>query len=70
MFYKLNYVENFLFCLQVILKPRPWVGRWERTDFKGINRDHMMTFISDKMKMQIPKHQKPWEKYDLMKQYR
>lgn len=55
---------------QVILKPRPWVGRWERTEFKGINREHMMTLITDKMKMQILKHQTPWEKYDLMKQYR
>lgn len=55
---------------QVILKPRPWVARWERTNFKGIDREHLMTLISDKMKMQISKHQKPWEKFDLMKDYR
>ncbi|KAK9498704.1 hypothetical protein O3M35_003279 [Rhynocoris fuscipes] len=55
---------------QVIMKPRPWVGRWERGGFKGINKEHMMTLISDKMKWQIPQHETPWEKYDLMKQYR
>lgn len=55
---------------KVIMKPRPWCGRWERTDFEGIDREHLMTLISDKMKMQIPKHKTPWEKYDLMKIYR
>ncbi|XP_073987519.1 large ribosomal subunit protein bL19m-like isoform X2 [Rhodnius prolixus] len=56
--------------IKVILKPRPWVGRWERGNFQGIDQEHMMSLISDKMKWQIPQHEKPWEKYDLMKQYR
>lgn len=56
--------------IKVTMKPRPWVGRWERGNFQGIDEEQMMTLISDKMKWQIPKHEKPWEKYDLMKQYR
>jgi len=56
--------------LKVILKPRPWVGRWERTSFQGLDREHMMTLISEKMVSRIPKFETPWEKYDLMKQYR
>uniref|UniRef100_A0A0A9Y9Y8 Large ribosomal subunit protein bL19m n=2 Tax=Lygus hesperus TaxID=30085 RepID=A0A0A9Y9Y8_LYGHE len=55
---------------KVIMKPRPWYARWERTNFQGIDRDSVMAYVSEKMKLQIPKHQKPWEKYDLMKQYR
>ncbi|BES93953.1 ribosomal protein L19 [Nesidiocoris tenuis] len=55
---------------KVVMKPRPWYARWERTHFQGINRELMMTHVSEKMKMQIPLHEKPWEKYDLMKQYR
>ncbi|KAL1138470.1 hypothetical protein AAG570_008533, partial [Ranatra chinensis] len=55
---------------KVKLKPRPWVKRWERSSFKGIDRDHMMSLVSEKMISQIPKFEKPWEKFDLMMQYR
>lgn len=55
---------------KVIMKPRPWYARWERTEFEGINRELMMTHLSEKMISQIPRHKKPWEKYDLMLEYR
>lgn len=56
--------------IQVRLKPRPWVKRWERYDLKGVS--NAMDLITEKMKKQLLKPQvaKPWEKYDLMLEYR
>lgn len=54
--------------LKVELKPRPWVGRWERKGYKGI--DDVEQYITEKMKGQKKKLEEPWEKYDLMKEYR
>ncbi|KAI5704576.1 39S ribosomal protein L19, mitochondrial [Diaphorina citri] len=54
--------------IKVKLKPRPWVGRWERKGYKGI--DDVDQHITEKMKGQKKKLEEPWEKYDLMKEYR
>lgn len=55
---------------QVKLKPRPWRARWERLEAKGLDFDVVDSYISDKMKAQRERRKTPWEKYDLMKQYR
>lgn len=54
--------------MKVDLKPRPWVARWERRGYKGIN--NVDQHITDKMKAQKKAREEPWEKYDLMKEYR
>lgn len=54
--------------VKVQLRPRPWVRRWERKGYKGIaNVDDYLTL---KMKKQRASLETPWEKYDLMKEYR
>lgn len=54
--------------IQVKLRPRPWVQRWELKGLKGIaNIDELIT---EKMKGKAKKIETPWEEYDLMKQYR
>lgn len=50
------------------MKPRPWVQRWERKNLKGV--EDLDKFITPKMQAQRDRHQTPWEKYDLMKEYR
>lgn len=56
--------------IQVRLKPRPWVKRWERYNLKGVS--NAMDLITEKMKKQMVKPiiAKPWEKYDIMAEYR
>lgn len=53
---------------QVKLKPRPWLERWERQDLKGVFNiyDH----VDERHISKAIKLAKPWEKYDLMKDYR
>lgn len=54
--------------IKVRLRPRPWLERWERQNLKGVaNVDE---YLTDKIRLQAKAHVKPWEKYDLMKQYR
>ncbi|XP_061392465.1 large ribosomal subunit protein bL19m [Musca vetustissima] len=54
--------------VQVRLRPRPWLERWERQNLKGVaNIDE---YLTDKRRRTAKEHEKPWEKYDLMKQYR
>ncbi|EDW38211.1 GL12468 [Drosophila persimilis] len=54
--------------IKVVLRPRPWLERWERQNLRGVaNIDQ---YIKDKHRKSAEKVQKPWEKYDLMKQYR
>lgn len=53
---------------RVTLKPRPWVERWERQHLLGV--ENSWDLITDKMKRQAEAREKPWEKYDLMKEYR
>ncbi|KAM7363613.1 mitochondrial ribosomal protein L19 [Cochliomyia hominivorax] len=54
--------------VQVRLRPRPWLERWERQNLKGVS--NINEYTNEKNKRKALEHQKPWEKYDLMKQYR
>lgn len=54
--------------VQVRLRPRPWLERWERQNLKGIS--NIDEYLTDKRRRTALAHEKPWEKYDLMKQYR
>lgn len=51
--------------LKVKLKPRPWLERWERKDYKGIQDLE----LPERFYKRAEELSKPWEKYDLMKQY-
>ncbi|XP_053670622.1 39S ribosomal protein L19, mitochondrial [Anopheles nili] len=54
--------------IKVILKPRPWYARWERCDLAGVaNIDE---HINERRRVKAAAVAKPWEKYDLMKEYR
>lgn len=54
--------------VQVVLKPRPWVERWERQTLLGVaNVDEHLT---DKIRAQAIERREPWERFDLMKEYR
>lgn len=54
--------------VMVKLKPRPWEQRWERKNLIGIA--NIRENINDKMAAQVERLQTPWEKYDLVKEYR
>lgn len=54
--------------IQVKLRPRPWVMRWERKDLQGVS--NVLEHITDKMVKQMEDRRTPWEKYDLVKEYR
>ncbi|XP_055716493.1 39S ribosomal protein L19, mitochondrial [Phlebotomus papatasi] len=54
--------------IQVRLKPRPWLERWERQDLKGVS--NVLEHCIEKHLRKAKKVETPWEKYDLMKQYR
>ncbi|XP_041982751.1 39S ribosomal protein L19, mitochondrial [Aricia agestis] len=54
--------------IQVKLKPRPWLERWERQDLKGVSNIEEHLKEKDRVRRELRKT--PWEKYDLMKQYR
>ncbi|XP_075146123.1 mitochondrial ribosomal protein L19 [Haematobia irritans] len=54
--------------IQVQLRPRPWLERWERQNLKGIS--NIDEYLTDKRRRTAKEHEKPWEKFDLMKQYR
>uniref|UniRef100_A0A1A9WF55 Large ribosomal subunit protein bL19m n=1 Tax=Glossina brevipalpis TaxID=37001 RepID=A0A1A9WF55_9MUSC len=54
--------------IKVRLRPRPWLERWERQNLQGIS--NIDQYLTDKRRRTAKEHEKPWEKYDLMKQYR
>nr|CAG4643544.1 EOG090X0F2L [Ilyocryptus agilis] len=54
--------------IKVKLRPRPWLERWERQNLKGV--EGVMDMVSQKVIEKGKKAEKPWEKYDLMLQYR
>lgn len=54
--------------MKVKLKPRPWLDRWERQDLKGV--ENIDELLYDKHRRLAKKAATPWEKYDLMKEYR
>ncbi|KAH8280983.1 hypothetical protein KR054_006390 [Drosophila jambulina] len=54
--------------IKVVLRPRPWLERWERQNLRGVaNIDQ---YLKDKHRQSSARVQKPWEKYDMMKHYR
>lgn len=55
---------------KVKMKPRPWTQRWERQDLRGVENETIQAYITDKMRAQAKRLETPWEKYDLMKEYR
>lgn len=54
--------------IQIKLKPRPWLERWERQNLKGIS--NIYDYLKEKHILSAERIAKPWEKYDLMKEYR
>ncbi|XP_027213084.2 large ribosomal subunit protein bL19m [Penaeus vannamei] len=52
--------------IKVQLKPRPWHERWERKDLQGV----LDLGLPERFYKRAKLHEKPWEKYDLMKEYR
>ncbi|KPJ17908.1 39S ribosomal protein L19, mitochondrial [Papilio machaon] len=54
--------------IYVKLKPKPWLERWERQELKGVANIDEHLKEKDKVRRELRKT--PWEKYDLMKQYR
>ncbi|XP_060532059.1 large ribosomal subunit protein bL19m [Cylas formicarius] len=51
--------------IKVKLKPRPWLERWERKNLKGVQDLE----LPERFYIKAKKLEKPWEKYDLMKEY-
>jgi len=51
--------------IKVKLKPRPWLERWERKHLKGVQDLGLPQRFYDRAE----ELEKPWEKYDLMKEY-
>lgn len=51
--------------IKVKLKPKPWLERWERKNYHGIQDLELPQRFYDKAKLR----ETPWEKYDLMKEY-
>lgn len=54
--------------LQVKLKPRPWLEKWERQELKGVS--NIDENITDKLRQRAEARATPWVKYDLMADYR
>lgn len=54
--------------IKVKLKPRPWLQRWERQDLQGV--ENVDELLYDKHRRKAKAVETPWEKYDLMKEYR
>ncbi|CAG9762916.1 unnamed protein product [Ceutorhynchus assimilis] len=51
--------------IKVKLKPRPWLERWERQHLRGVQD----LGLAEKFYKRAQELEKPWEKYDLMKEY-
>lgn len=56
--------------IQVNLRPRPWMQRWERKELKGVTQESIDKHITDKMRKQKVAREEPWVKYDMMRDYR
>nr|CAG4644358.1 EOG090X0F2L [Lepidurus arcticus] len=52
--------------IKVKLRPRPWVDRWERQNLQGVQD----LGLKESFYKRAEELAKPWEKYDLMKDYR
>lgn len=53
---------------KVKLKPRPWLERYERQNLQGV--ENVDELLYDKHRRKAAERATPWEKYDLMKEYR
>lgn len=51
--------------IKVKLKPRPWLERWERQNLQGVED----LGLPERFYKRARELEKPWEKYDLMKEY-
>lgn len=56
--------------IQVTLRPRPWMQRWERKNLKGVTRESIDEHITDKMRRKQKAREEPWHQWDLMEHYR
>ncbi|XP_058062200.1 large ribosomal subunit protein bL19m [Anopheles bellator] len=54
--------------VKVVLKPHPWYARWERHDLRGVA--NMEEHTNERRRVNAARLATPWEKYDLMKEYR
>lgn len=52
--------------IKVKLKPRPWYERWERKNLQGVQDLE----LPERFYKRAKELETPWEKYDLMKEYR
>lgn len=66
--FKLGYKDALFLQFQVKLKPRPWLERWERQELKGVS--NIEEYLKEKDLVRRQLRATPWEKYDLMKEYR
>lgn len=53
---------------KVVMKPRPWLENWERQNLQGV--ENIDELLYDKHRRKAKNTATPWEKYDLMKEYR
>ena len=54
--------------LQVVLNRPPWLERWERMELHGVLDNTRK--LNEKQRRRAQLAEKPWEKYDLMLDYR
>uniref|UniRef100_A0A1A9VCT9 Large ribosomal subunit protein bL19m n=1 Tax=Glossina austeni TaxID=7395 RepID=A0A1A9VCT9_GLOAU len=54
--------------IKVRLRPRLWFEKWERQNLRGIS--NIDEYLTNKRRRTAKDHEKPWEKYNLMKHYR
>lgn len=54
----------------VKMKPFPWFQKWEQQNLKGVEELEPHLNWWRKKQKKLPQNYKPWEKYDLMKEYR
>uniref|UniRef100_A0A087ZH15 Large ribosomal subunit protein bL19m n=1 Tax=Anopheles darlingi TaxID=43151 RepID=A0A087ZH15_ANODA len=54
--------------VKVVLKPHPWYARWERHNLQGVANIEEHT--NERRRRKAALVATPWEKYDLMKEYR
>lgn len=57
---------------KVKLKPKPWLKKWERKGYKGIEESTIMSQLDEKERAERlePMRNEMWHKYDLALQYR
>jgi len=57
---------------RVKLKPKPWLRKYERSGFKGIDEDSIFSQLTEEERAQRlePTRNRMWERYDLALQYR